>query len=198
MADPAKKTATFADIEALPTGITGEIINGVLYTQPRPSSDHGFAATSLTEEVVGPFQKRKGGPGGWLFIAEPQLRLGPHDLVPDICGWRRERMPTLPRAKLVDNIVPNWVCEFLSESTEKRDRGETRVIYATYGVDHYWLVDPRVRSVEVYQRQERQWLAIGCFTDADKVAAPPFEVITIDLSLLWSDDEPEPAAEVSS
>lgn len=190
----AQSPATYADIEALPPHVVGEIINGVLYSQPRPSNEHGFAYTSLTDEIVGPYQKGRGGPGGWLFLAEPQLRLGPHELVPDICGWRKDRMPRLPRTKLVDNIVPNWVCEFLSDSTEKRDRGEKRTLYANYGVDHVWLVDPRVRSVEVFQRLERQWLAVGYFTDTEKMAAPPFEAITIDLSFLWPDDDPKPMA----
>jgi Uma2 family endonuclease len=184
---PAKRPATYADIEALPPHVTGEIIDGVLYTQPRPSNDHGLSATSLSDEIVGPYQKGRGGPGGWWFIGEPELHLGPHTLSPDICGWRRERMPKVPRTKFVDNIVPNWVCELLSDSTEKRDRGEKRLLYATYGVDHYWIVDPRVRSVEVFQRLDRQWLALGYFTDAEKFSAPPFEAITIDLSFVWSD-----------
>jgi Uma2 family endonuclease len=191
MTAPAKIPATYADIEALPAHMTGEIINGVLHTHPRPSNEHGFAYTSLTDELVSPFQKGRGGPGGWTFIQEPELHLGPHTVSPDMCGWRKDRMPHVPRAKFVDNIVPNWVCEFLSASTEKRDRGEKRVIYSTYGVDHYWLIDPRVRSVEIFQRLDRQWLAIGYFTDKEKLIAPPFEAITIDLSFLWPDDDAE-------
>jgi Uma2 family endonuclease len=119
MTAPSKRPATYADIEALPPHVTGEIINGVLRTHPRPSNEHGFAYTSLADELVSPFQKGRGGPGGWTFILEPELRLGPHTLSPDMCGWRKDRMPRVPRTKFVDNIVPNWICEFLSPSTEK-------------------------------------------------------------------------------
>ena len=185
----ARRPATSADIEALPPDVIGEIINGALFTQPRPSVQHSFSATSLTDEVVGPFQKGRGGPGGWTFLTEPELILGPHTLVPDLVGWRKDRMPRVPRTKRVENICPNWVCELLSDATEKRDRGEKRVIYAAYGVDHLWLVDPRVCSVEVFQRQDRQWLAIGYYTDSDKVAAPPFEAITMDLSVMWPETD---------
>lgn len=198
MPSTVQVNATHADIEALPSDVIGEIINGFLYTQPRPSVQHSFAATSLTDELVGPFQKGRGGPGGWTFLTEPELILGPHTLVPDLVGWRKDRMPRVPRTKRIDNICPSWVCELLSDSSEKRDRGEKRVIYATYGVDHLWLVDPRVRSIEVFLRQDRQWLALGYFTDADKVAAPPFEAITVDLSVVWPEsDEPDLAQESS-
>lgn len=191
MANPAKRPATYADIDALPPGMIGEIIHGVLYTQPRPSPRQSFSTSSLGDELVGPFQKGRGGPGGWIILDEPEIRLGPHTLVPDMAGWRRERMPKLPDTQQIE-IVPSWICEFLSPRTEKRDRGEKRTIYATYGVDHYWLVDPRLRSLEVMQRQDKNWLSIGYFTDGDQVPAPPFDAITFDLGLIWAEMEGEP------
>jgi Uma2 family endonuclease len=125
---------------------------------------------------------------------EPELHLGPHIVVPDHAGWRKERL-----VGAVDNafiaIAPDWVCEFLSPSTEKYDRGDKRRIYATYGVDHMWLTDPRIRSIEVYKRQNKDWLLIDTFFDNDEVSAPPFEAITFNLGLLWPFDQPgEPVA----
>ena len=124
---------------------------------------------------------------------EPELHLGPHTVVPDHAGWLRERLIGAIDQAWIE-VAPNWVCEFLSPSTEKYDRGDKRLIYATYGVNYLWLVDPRVRSLEVFKRQDNDWLLTHTFFDSDTASAPPFEVITFSLGLLWPFDEVEPPA----
>ncbi len=95
---PARARPTlYESLEALPEGVTREILDGQLYAHPRPTAAHGLAATSLADELVSPFQKGRGGPGGWWIIAEPELHLI-HDTevdVPDLAGWRRQRMSWL-------------------------------------------------------------------------------------------------------
>src|SRR6185369_2221725 len=92
VARSAKKVATYADLEALPANMVGEIVRGVLYANPRPASPHA-AAASVGEELGPPFKRGKGGPGGWVILDEPELHLRGDILVPDLGGWRRERMP---------------------------------------------------------------------------------------------------------
>ena len=149
MAEPARKRATYADVLAAPPNVVAEIIDGVLETHPRPSPRHGAAANSLAGELTWPFQKGRGGPGGWVFIIEPELHLGPHVLVPDLAGWRRERLAVEPGAAYVE-IVPDWVCEVLSASTDRRDHGAKRRIYGEEGVRHLWLLDPRHQELEAF------------------------------------------------
>jgi hypothetical protein len=97
MADPAKRRATYEDLLALPDSQIGEIIHGALVTQPRPAAPHAVAASVLGIDLGGPFHRGKGGPGGWVILDEPELHLrGGHVLVPDLAGWRRERMPEIP------------------------------------------------------------------------------------------------------
>src|SRR5436309_2365775 len=96
-ARPTKK-ATYEDLLALPENVVGEIINGVLHANPRPGSPHAAAASSLGGELHGPFKRGKGGPGGWMILVEPELHLHGDILVPDLAGWRRERMPEMPHA----------------------------------------------------------------------------------------------------
>jgi Uma2 family endonuclease len=181
---PAKKPATYADLEALPPHLSGEIINGVLYAQPRPVPKHILAAGSLNNELMGPFQKGRGGPGGWIFAEEPELHLGPHIVQPDMVGWRRERLPYLPKTKWIETS-PDWVCELLSPSTEARDRTEKRLIYATYQVRHLWYIDPRTEVLEVFENRDGKWLLLSAFKGADLVTAPPFEAISFSLGELW-------------
>ena len=71
--------------------------------------------------------------------------------MPDIAGWRRERM-TEPADRAWFEVAPDWICEVLSDRTEKYDKGDKRKIYALYEVTHLWFVDPRARSLEVFAR----------------------------------------------
>jgi Uma2 family endonuclease len=189
MADSSKKPATYADIEAAPPHLVAEIIDGVLYTHPRPSMRHGFAASSLGDELIGPFQKSRGGPGGWVFIIEPEIKFGSNILVPDIAGWRRERLTTYPKRNYVE-VAPDWICEVLSESTEKRDRTLKMRIYAEALVPHFWLVDPRLQILEVFENREASWTKIGDWNSDDEVRAPPFDAISFSLADLWPLDPP--------
>ncbi len=141
MAEAAPRWATYADLEAVPDHLVAEIVDGVLETHPRPRMRHGTAAGELYAELTLPFRRGRGGPGGWIFVIEPEVHLGRHVVVPDIAGWRRERLPAEPETAYTD-IPPDWVCEILSPSTARLDRGPKRRIYAEAGVGHLWLLDP--------------------------------------------------------
>jgi Uma2 family endonuclease len=187
MAKPKPRSATYADIEALPPLVVGQIAFGVLHTHPRPVPRHSVAATSLGAALWTPFQRGVGGPGGWVFMDEPELHLGEHVLVPDIAGWRRERMPKLPDTAYVET-PPDWVCEVLSPSTARFDRIEKLPIYAAVGVGHAWYVDPNLRTLEVFELNDGRMTLAATFKDADPVSAPPFDVHTFPLNLLWPDE----------
>ena len=184
MSQTKPRLATYADIEALPAHVVGEIAFGVLHTHPRPTPRHSVAANAVGAIVTGPFQFGNGGPGGWLFMVEPELHLADHVVVPDIAGWRRERLPRLPDTGHLD-VPPDWVCEVLSPSTQRFDRTDKLTIYAKFGVGHSWYVDPLARTLEVFALQGEKWLLAATFKEADLVAAPPFELHTFALEVLW-------------
>jgi Uma2 family endonuclease len=188
MAAALPRPATYADIAALPPHVVGEIAYGVLHSQPRPSPRHAQAAGRAFFEVEGPFGRgRDGGPGGWVFLPEPELHLGPHVIVPDIAGWRRERRPKLPDTAYIET-PPDWVCKVLSTSTMRFDRTDKLSIYAEFGVGHCWYVDPLARTLEVFQLTGTKWQIAATFKDADPVTAPPFEAHTFALDTLWPDE----------
>ena len=189
MGSPARSAATFADLEALPPHIVGEILFGNLVTHPRPHRRHGGAGAALGMLTGPPYQFGFGGPGGWVFVDEPELHLGPHIAVPDIGGWRRERM-TEPAEQAHFEIAPDWICEVISPRTEKYDKGDKRRIYALHRVPYLWHLDPRARTLEVFRLQEQNWLLTHTFVDREEVCAPPFDAITFSLGLLWPFDPP--------
>src|SRR5262245_58274753 len=123
MGDPARKKATYDDVLRAPSNKVAEVIHGELVLSPRPAGPHSAAVTALGEELGPPFKRGRGGPGGWIILYEPELHLGPNILVPDLGGWRRETMPAVMNEPYFA-IRPDWVCEVLSPTTERYDRGE--------------------------------------------------------------------------
>ena len=189
MAEPARRRATYADVLAAPEHVVAEIIDGVLETHPRPSPRHATASFALGAKISHPYQFGRGGPGGWIFAIEPELHLGEHVLVPDLAGWHRERLSVKPDAAYID-IAPDWVCEVLSASTHRRDRGAKRRIYGEVGVRHLWLLDPRHQELEAFVLNDHGWQLIGTWGSDDVVSAPPFDAISISLADLWPLDRP--------
>jgi Uma2 family endonuclease len=176
--------ATYADVLAAPETMVAELIDGRLYLQPRPASPHAYAGSALGVELGGPFQKGRGGPGGWWIVDEPELHFGPQVLVPDLAGWRRERMPVYPSVAFFD-LAPDWVCEILSPSTRRIDLGRKRDIYAEHGVGHLWLIDPEARTLEAFALTGGRWLLLATVEAADPVSLAPFDAITFSLAELW-------------
>lgn len=181
---PKSRAATYADIEALPPHVVGEILFGALHSHPRPAPRHALAATVVGAEITGPFQIGRGGPGGWILLGEPELHLGPHIIVPDLAGWKRERLSPFPETAYID-VSPDWVCEVLSPSTARVDRTDKLAIYAGFSVGHVWLVDPDARTLEALALTDGKWLIAATFKDAEPVTAPPFEIHTFALDTLW-------------
>jgi Uma2 family endonuclease len=194
MAESAKRTATYADLQALPPNVVGEIIGGALVTHPRPALLHAAAANALSGQLTPAHQWGKGGPGGWIFLSEPELHLGPDIVVPDLAGWKRERLPALPKTAYVET-PPDWICEILSDSTVSHDRGTKRDIYARADVSYLWLLDPREKALEVFRLTAKFWLLTATFTGDADVRAVPFESTAFPLSVFWPFDPPDVSQE---
>lgn len=180
----SKKPVTYDDLVELPPYVVGEIVDDELYASPRPANRHAAAYAVLVSELVGPFQFGKGGPGGWVILAEPELHLGKQVLVPDLAAWRRERMPEIPDAPYF-TLAPDWVCEIVSPSTERLDRAKKMPIYARKDVRHLWLVDPIAKCLEVYRRAGDGWEQANTFREP-RIHAEPFDAIELDLAALWA------------
>lgn len=190
---PARRRATYEDVLAAPEHMVAEIVDGELFTSPRPAPRHAAASSWLGAIVAGAFHGPAGiggAPGGWWIIDEPELHLGPDIVVPDVVGWRRERMPQLPD-DVYFQLAPDWVCEVASPSTVTLDRGRKMRVYAREGVAHLWLVDPLAKTLEVYrltgERGQRAWLLEVTHVGTEVVRAAPFDAIEIDLARCWAD-----------
>jgi len=172
----ARPRASYADVLAAPPNMVAEVLFGVLYTHPRPAAKHTRAASSLGGELHGPFDRGRGGPGGWVILDEPELHLGEDIIVPDLAGWRRER---------------------ISESTKSIDCTDKMTIWARERVPHVWLLDPVARTLEVFrarrksskkkrERKHGDWTLVDAWRDDARVRAEPFEALSLHLESLWT------------
>jgi Uma2 family endonuclease len=186
MAITERRRATYQDVLDAPDHKVAELVNGELHLVPRPGGPATAVATNLTEELGPPFKRGRGGPGGWLILAEPEVHLGDEVVVPDLVGWRRDRLAVVPEGAFF-TVVPDWTCEVLSPSTEKLDRAEKMAVYASSGVKHAWLVHPRRRTLEAFRLHEGKWLTLAVYKDDDRARIEPFDAIELDLAVLWAD-----------
>ena len=180
-AKPLKKGATYDDLRRVPEHYVAEMFDGDLYASPRPAAPHARAATKLAAKLDGPFDFD--GPGGWILLAEPELHFGNDVLVPDIAGWRRERLPAVPNDDYL-TLAPDWVCEVLSPSTEAIDRGRKLRIYAREGVAHAWLVDPLRQTLEVLALESGRLEPLEEHRGNASVRARPFDAFELELRVL--------------
>ena len=185
----SKMRATYQDVIDAPEHLVAEILGGELVLTPRPGPPHAKASSVLLRRLGGPFEDAVGGPGGWIFLYEPELHYftdGLEVLVPDLVGWRRERLPEMPKTAAF-HVSPDWVCETLSPSTEAIDRQRKMAIYAREKVGHLWLLDPRRRRLETYRLEGGAWQASAPLSDpaGPDFRGEPFEAIALDLSNLW-------------
>jgi Uma2 family endonuclease len=191
MSELAKKMATYDDLYDIPDNMVGEIINGELIASPRPAPRHQRATTVLSN-IIGPFYDRLGqggGPGGWVFLYEVEIKLGENILVPDLAGWKEERFPAIVEHNWIP-IAPDWVCEFLSPATLRTDKIKKMPVYARFGVAHAWLIDPRDKTLDTYRLESGRWSLLASFAENDKVSAEPFPEIEINLADLWLESGP--------
>jgi Uma2 family endonuclease len=169
-------------------------MDGELIATPRPAARHAVTASVLGADLLDLFQRgRGGGPGGWWIIDEPELHFGEDVLVPDLAGWRRERMPTVPDVPAIE-LPPDWVCEIASPSTTRIDRTRKPILYARVKIPHFWILDPRARTLEVFRLEGAHYSLVSAHAEEDRIRAEPFEQVELEMGGWWiGSDNPEAA-----
>lgn len=185
MAEQARKRATYEDVLAAPAHMVAELVDGTLYTMSRPRLRHASAASGLGGLVHGPFHRGQGGPGGWIILDEPELHFGADVFVPDLAGWRRERMPEVPDEPFT-TLAPDWCCEVLSPTTRSFDRLVKVPRYAQEAVPHVWLVDVDAKLVEVLRLDGDTYRLVATHGGDAEMRAEPFEALPLPLAALWA------------
>ncbi len=180
-----RPNATYEDILNAPEDKIAELLGGDLYISPRPAIRHLHATSMLGARLISAQGTGGQGSAGWWILDEPELHLERDVFVPDLAGWRRSRLPELPDEPAF-TMTPDWVCEVLSPSTATHDRNRKLPLYAFYGIECAWLIDPSARRLEVFRRQRADWELVKLASGSDEVFAYPFEDVSIRLDTLWA------------
>ncbi len=183
--------ASYQDVLDAPEGTVAEIVDGVFYLQAEPAPPHRIVMDGMVETLRPPFQRGRGGPGGWWIVGEPELHFGDRNyrtLVPDLAGWRRERLLSIPKRWSDLTVTPDWVCEIVSPSTARLDRTDKMRIYAEVGIPHLWMIDPLAKTLEVFQLHDGRWTLMSTHAGEDEAAAIPFDAVPLALDDLWIEE----------
>lgn len=182
MSGAPQHRATYEDLQRVPDHLIAELIDGELFTSPRPASPHTWATGAIYNQLF----PHDGAPssGGWWILIEPELHLGADVLVPDLAGWRRERMPFIPNVAAFD-LAPDWVCEVVSPTTQRLDRIRKLPKYARADVRHAWLIDPLRKTMDIYRLEDGKRVVAAFFEGDDVIRAEPFDDTDVDLGVIW-------------
>jgi Uma2 family endonuclease len=189
------RPATLADLLAIPEAERfHEIIDGELVRKAMPTFRHGGAQFELSVALGGPYSRRagRGGPGGWRFATEVEVIFGETEVYrPDVCGWRRERLPGVPEEFPIV-VRPDWICEILSPSNPQNDLFKKIRVYQRAQVPHYWIIDPVAETLAVYRWTSAGYLLVTVAKGEERVRAEPFDAVELSVrALVVGEDEGE-------
>lgn len=189
MAKTVTRPATYEDLLKVPDHLVAEIVEGELYASPRPSGAHGRAMGAVFSALVRKFDEGDGGPGGWWIAVEPEIHLDRDVFVPDIAGWRRERVPEYASGPAWE-VAPDWVCEVLSPKTARFDRIVKLPKYAQHQVAWAWLIDPQLQTLEIFRLRNGQWVLAATHAGDEVIRPEPFDAVDFSLGSLWLNVNP--------
>ena len=174
---------------ALPEDVHVELIDGEYVKRASPAWNHGTTQFHLGS-LLGPEFNRPAGsskPGGWWIAPEVDIVLNGDGFRPDMAGWRRSRVPEMPK-DWPTRLTPDWIAEVVSPGNRTHDTVTKLQRYHAAGVAHYWLLDPEQGSLHVYRHQPDGYLLVLAAQRPMRVHAEPCEAVEYAVGELLGDD----------
>jgi hypothetical protein len=191
---PKRKPASYEDLLQVPEHMVAEILDGDLYASPRPSFPHARAASGVGGLLFEKFDRPASGgegPGGWWSLYEPELHLRDDVVVPDLAGWRRARLPTFPSGLWLD--LPRLGLRSRIPFERGHRSGAQAQDLCARRRGPPVLLNPKLRTLEVYRRSDDKWIVLETFVGNEAVRAEPFDEVELDMSRWWPPEAPESA-----
>ncbi|MCM1181902.1 MAG: Uma2 family endonuclease [Roseburia sp.] len=153
MAVTREKACTIEDIYALPDGQRAELIDGRMYMMAPPNTDHQRISYSLGRRISDYIDQKNRECEVFLAPFAVFLDKDEHNYVePDISV-------ICDKSKLDENGcngAPDWIIAVTSPSNPQNDYGIKLFKYRTAGVREYWIVNPRKKTVMVYDFENEE------------------------------------------
>jgi Uma2 family endonuclease len=164
----AKVRFNYDDYLQLPEDKRYEILDGELYVVPAPNTRHQTVGLNL---MVALHQHVKSGALGRILNAPYDVVLSDENVLqPDIVFVCRERLSIIGEANI--RGAPDLVVEILSPGTRQKDLAIKRKIYARFGIQEYWIVDPDAATVEVLAWKVSGYITAGLYRQSDRLSSP--------------------------
>lgn len=158
-----------------------ELLEGDLVVTPAPSTSHQLFSRNLQLLLVMHVEARQ---LGEVFDAPVDVLLDRDSVVqPDLLFIRRDRLGIV-RERAIHG-PPDLIVEILSPSTEQRDRGAKRALYAKYGVLHYWMVDPVSKTLMELVLEGQEYLVRGTAGEGAVVRTQLFPDLELSLARVF-------------
>lgn len=166
-----------------------ELVDGRLEEDEVPSAIHEAVVAWLGELLRAYFRPR----GGFVFGSGLKLAVRPRSgrLADVVCYAPGKR----PEPRGLVRTPPDIVIEVVSPSArdERRDRVEKPDDYGAFGVRYYWLVDPELRSFEIWELgTDRRYVRAASAVLGKIDPVPGCNGLSVDVDALWAEvDEVE-------
>jgi len=170
--------------EELPEDMPGELVHGYLTEEEVPDPIHGLAVSWL----IALFRAWLADRGGFVFDSDVKFIVSPtRGRKPDVSVFMPGQ-PAPPRRGAIRE-PPDITVEVVSASPadERRDRVEKMDDYAAFGVHYYWLVDPALGSVEIFELERGRFARALAATEGVVASVPGCPGLTLDLDQLWAE-----------
>lgn len=178
----AKTVLTYADYAALPAdGKRYEILDGDLFVTPSPTPHHQIVLGNLVS-ILRDYVRRRS-LGRILFAPLDVIFADTSIAQPDLVYLDNMNMSLMSRRGIEGG--PRLLVEVLSPSTARTDRVVKLALYARYGVDFYWIVDPEARVLEAYRREGGGYVLAMRASGREPCDPPPFEDLGLVVEALW-------------
>lgn len=180
---------TFEDLALLGDDTRAELIEGEILQKALPMGEHSGAEGYLQILLGRRFDRPAGGrwPGGWWI--RPEIHVG-YDkrnvFCHDLAGWRRTTSPEKPLGWPV-RVRPDWVCEILSPSHEKRDRRDKMRVLQRLQVPYYWLISHEEKLLEIYRHTADGYVLVRTAGSDETIRAEPFDAVELRAAVIFGD-----------
>ncbi len=186
------KRMTLSEWADLDEDVEGELVDGVLEDEEMPSFLHEIVVSFLIEALRRWARRR----GGQVASSETKIAVGARrGGKPDLSVYLRGHLPGIDDALV--RTAPHLVVEVTSPRLRdaRRDRVDKLRDYARAGIRYSWILDPQLRSLEVFELAENQYSLVLTAGDG-RVRIPGCPDLVVDLDALWQeiDDAARPRA----
>ena len=169
-----------------------EIIGGQLIVSPSPSTRHQHVLLELASALRSYLANQQ---SGRIYVAPLDVRLSFYDVVqPDLLVVLDDRKEIVQEHGIVG--PPNLVVEILSPSSKTTDRVDKAALYASSGVQEYWIVDPMVETVTVYGLDGDRFAPSATLKRSADLYSVVLQGFVLDLDTIFPDTPPARSVEL--